>query len=57
MVDQHKTSYVFGPEQAFASKMERLFLANSFDLIELLVRFHLTHLYPQLKGCKLVKEL
>jgi hypothetical protein len=56
-VDQHKTSYVFGPEQAFASKMERLFLANSFDLIELLVRFHLAHLYPQLRGCKLVKEL
>ena len=54
-MDQHKTSYVFGPEQA--SKMERLFLANSFDLIELLVRFHLAHLYPQLRGCKLVKEL
>ncbi len=55
--DRNKNSYVFGPEQTSASKMERLFLSNSFDLIELLVRFHLAHLYPQLKGCKLVKEL
>ena len=55
--DENKNSYVFGPEQTSTSKMERLFLSNSFDLIELLSRFHLAHLYPQLKGCKLVKDL
>ena len=34
-----------------------MFLANSFDLIELLVKYNIAHLYPQLNGCEFVKKL
>jgi hypothetical protein len=43
--------------QAINDKVESMFLANSFDLIELLVQFGIAHLYPQLQGCQFVEEL
>lgn len=39
------------------AKFERLFMANSYDLAELLVQFDLAHLFPQLRGCLFVKQL
>lgn len=37
--------------------VERLFLANSKDLIRLLVTYNLVHCYPQLQGDEYVKIL
>ena len=37
---------VIFPKTQNEDKTERLFLANSFDFIELLVQFNMIHLYP-----------
>lgn len=56
-VDPMRTTYVFDSPERQSELFERLFLANSFDLIELLVKFNLAHNFPQLVGCKAVEEL
>lgn len=50
------TSPMIQPDGTIA-KFERLFMANSYDLAELLVQYDRAHLFPQLRGCLFVKQL
>lgn len=47
VVEPNKTSYVFtAANETATDRFESLFLANSFDLIDLLVQFGIAHLFP-----------
>jgi hypothetical protein len=54
-IDPDRATYVFGSPSS--DRPELLYLANSFDLIDLLIKFNLAQYYPQLQASKYVEEM